>query len=153
MSEPCSQALFPYGVVTIWRNLSCLRLWLDRWTMNVRLKNFVLTDIDWWTILRLQFGRLSLFFFRDLNHDLLLERPPPHTPNAKSYSTGPKEPLKQFRPAVYKNLTQSNIFPNNRLGLPEDGLLYFRRRREKPRGVSVSAVIRRIKLDMAKVSF
>lgn len=30
--------------------------------MNVRLKNFVLTDIDWWTILRLQFERLSLFF-------------------------------------------------------------------------------------------
>ena len=29
-------------------------------------------------------------------------------------------PLKQFRPQVYKNLAQSNVFPNNRLGLPED---------------------------------
>ena len=78
MSEPCSQALFPYGVVTIWRKLSCLRLWLDRYTMNVRLKNFVLTDIDWWTILRLPFlNDWACCFFRDLNHDLLLERTTP----------------------------------------------------------------------------
>jgi len=36
------------------------------------------------------------------------------------FETPMTEPLKQFRPAVYKNLTQSNIFPNNRLGLPEE---------------------------------
>eukprot|EP00435_Cladocopium_sp_Y103_P051525 s1800_g16.t1 len=36
------------------------------------------------------------------------------------FETPMTEPLKQFRPAVYKNLTESNIFPNNRLGLPED---------------------------------
>ena len=44
----------------------------------------------------------------------------PITSNANSSEIS-QEPLKQFRPAVYKNLTQSNIFPNNRLGLPEDG--------------------------------
>lgn len=36
------------------------------------------------------------------------------------FDTPMTAPLKQFRPQVYKNLAQSNVFPNNRLGLPEE---------------------------------
>merc|ERR1712048_1280751 len=36
------------------------------------------------------------------------------------FDTPMTAPLKQFRPEVYKNLAASNVFPNTRLGLPEE---------------------------------
>merc|ERR1712113_910057 len=36
------------------------------------------------------------------------------------FDTPMTAPLKQFRPEVYKNLSQGNVFPNTRLGLPEE---------------------------------
>jgi len=36
------------------------------------------------------------------------------------FDTPMTAPLKQFKPDVYKNLASSNVFPNTRLGLPEE---------------------------------
>mmetsp|Transcript_37791 Transcript_37791/g.70511 ORF Transcript_37791/g.70511 Transcript_37791/m.70511 type:complete len:265 (-) Transcript_37791:98-892(-) len=36
------------------------------------------------------------------------------------FETPMTAPLKQFRPAVYKNLAESAVFPNTRLGLPDE---------------------------------
>merc|ERR1712137_803826 len=36
------------------------------------------------------------------------------------FETPMTAPMKQFKPDVYKNLFASNIFPNTRLGLPEE---------------------------------
>merc|ERR1719221_1603618 len=36
------------------------------------------------------------------------------------FDTPMTAPMKQFKPEVYKNLAASNVFPNTRLGLPEE---------------------------------
>merc|ERR1712110_22172 len=36
------------------------------------------------------------------------------------FDTPMTAPLKQFKPEVYKNLAKSNVFPLNRLGLPQE---------------------------------